>query len=161
MNCAAAGLVGGTTRLTIELFGSLAWTGMGHGTDTAIILGLCGYEPSTIDPDQIPAAIALIRQTERLAITPGIAVEFVIARDLMFNRTELLPRHSNAMRFVAHDASENIVATRIFYSIGGGFVVGETDDRPTVAPAGTPLPFRNAAELLQLCETKNLSIADV
>jgi L-serine dehydratase len=157
----AAGLVGETTRLTIELFGSLAWTGMGHGTDTAIVLGLCGYEPSTIDPDQVPAAIALIRQTERLAMTPQHSVEFVIARDLMFNRTELLPRHSNAMRFVAHDASENIVATRIFYSIGGGFVVAETDDRPTTAPVSTPLPFRNAAELLQLCETKNLSIAEV
>jgi L-serine dehydratase len=157
----ADGLLGGTIRLTIELFGSLAWTGMGHGTDTAVILGLCGYEPSTIDPDQIPTAIALIRQTERLAITPRHAVEFIIARDLTFNRTELLPRHSNAMRFVAHDASENILATRIFYSIGGGFVVGETDDRPTAAPVSTALPFRNAAELLQLCETKNLSIAEI
>jgi L-serine dehydratase len=157
----ADGLVGENSRLTIELFGSLAWTGMGHGTDTAIILGLCGYEPSTIDPGQIPAAIALIRQTGRLAITPQHSVEFIIARDLIFNRTELLPRHSNAMRFVARDASENIIATRIFYSIGGGFVVGETDDRPTVVPVSTPLPFRNAAELLQLCETKNLSIAEI
>ena len=159
----ADGLAGETTRLTIELFGSLAWTGMGHGTDTAIILGLCGYEPSTIDPDQIPAAIALIRQTERLAITPRHSVEFVIARDLRFNRTELLPRHSNAMRFVAHDASENIVVRpRIFYSIGGGFVVGRrrTTDQQSCRRR-TPLPFRNAAELLQLCETKNLSIADV
>src|SRR6266849_10225236 len=62
------GLDKNTTRLTIELFGSLAWTGMGHGTDTAIILGLCGYEPSTIDPDRVPAAIALIQQTEQLSI---------------------------------------------------------------------------------------------
>jgi L-serine dehydratase len=157
----ADGLAGETSRLTIELFGSLAWTGMGHGTDAAIILGLCGYEPSTIDPDQIPAAIALIRQTERLAIAPRHSVEFVIARDLIFNRTELLPRHSNAMRFVAHDASEHIVASRIFYSIGGGFVVGETDDGPTPATVSTPLPFRNAAELLQLCESKNCSIAEI
>ena len=156
----ADGLAGETTRLTIELFGSLAWTGMGHGTDTAIVLGLCGYEPSTIDPDQIPAAIALIRQTERLEMTPRHSAGFVIARDLIFNRTELLPRHSNAMRFVAHDALGNIVATKIFYSIGGGFVVAETDG-PTTAPVSTPLPFRNAAELLQLCETKNLSIAEI
>jgi L-serine dehydratase len=157
----ADGLAGETTRLTIELFGSLAWTGMGHGTDTAIVLGLCGYEPSTIDPDQIPAAIALIRQTERLAMAPQHSVEFVIARDLMFNRTELMPRHSNAMRFVAHDASEHIVSTKIFYSIGGGFVVAETDDKPTAATESTPLPFRNAAELLQLCEAKSLSIAEI
>ena len=148
MNCAPDGLTSETTRLSIELFGSLAWTGMGHGTDTAIILGLSGYEAATIDPDQVPAAMALIRQTERLVIAHRHGIEFVIARDLIFNKTELLPRHSNGMRFVACDALENIVATKIFYSIGGGFVVAEAGDGPSATPVNTPLPFRNARGII-------------
>jgi L-serine dehydratase len=147
------------TRLTIELFGSLAWTGIGHGTDTAIILGLCGYEPAGIDPDQVPAAIAWIRQSGRLKIGAPDGIEFSAARDILFNRVELMPRHSNAMRFAAFDGAGDIIASKLFYSLGGGFVAAEGEDRHAASPQSDPLPFRNAAELLELCENKNLSIA--
>jgi L-serine dehydratase len=150
-----------TTRLTIELFGSLAWTGMGHGTDTAIILGLCGYKPGTVDPDDVPAAIARIQQTARLLIGHQHPIEFVATRDLLFNRKELLPQHSNAMRFMAYDSAGNIIASKIFYSLGGGFVASEEDHGKAVAPVTVPLPFRNAAELLSLCAANHMTIAEL
>jgi L-serine dehydratase len=156
----ADGLAARTTRLTVELFGSLAWTGMGHAIDTAIILGLCGYEPSTVDPDRVPAAIALIHQAERISIDRE-PIEFIVTRDLRFNRKELLPQHSNGMRFVGHDSGANIIARKIYYSVGGGFVVTETERPQTVSSGSDPLPFRSAAELLALCEAKHLSIAEL
>ena len=148
-------------RLTIELFGSLAWTGMGHGTDTAIILGLCGYEPSTIDPDHVPVAIALIEQDQCLFVDHRHSIEFIAARDVLFNRVELLPQHSNAMRFVAYDFGENVIAERIFYSLGGGFIAAEAETTQNVSSTDDPLPFRSGAQLLSFCEAKNLSIAEV
>jgi L-serine dehydratase len=155
------GLIGKSVRLTVELFGSLAWTGYGHGTDTAILLGLCGYEPTTVDPDQVPAIIAWIHQTEQISLARGHPIEFIVTRDLQLNHRELLPRHSNAMRFVAHDSADNMLASGIFYSVGGGFVVAEGDDAQTVSPPQSPLPFRNAVELLKHCETAGISIAEV
>jgi len=157
----ANGLSQTTARLTVELFGSLAWTGIGHGTDTAIILGLCGYAPSSVDPDEVPAVIARMRQTEQLAIEPHHSIGFVVARDLSFNRGELLPRHSNAMRFVALDSAGNIVASRTFYSLGGGFVTSDADDQPAPSSGSQPLPFHSAAELLSLCAARRIPIAEV
>jgi L-serine dehydratase len=155
------GLSAKSTRLTIELFGSLAWTGMGHGTDTAVILGLCGYVPSTIEPDRVPGIIARIQQTEQISINREPPIEFIVTRDLRFNRRELLPQHSNAMRFVAHDGDGNIIASKTYYSVGGGFVVGETDDPQTVSTGSDALPFSSAAELLRLCEARQISIAEL
>lgn len=157
----ADGLSQKTARLSIELFGSLAWTGKGHGTDTAIMLGLCGYEPATIDPDQVPAALGLIELIERVFVEPEHAIEFIVARDLVFNRAELLPGHSNAMRFIAYDGAANKIAQKVYYSIGGGFVTADTDSERPPPAIKDPLPFRSAGELLQLCITKNLSIAEV
>jgi L-serine dehydratase len=150
-----------TSRLTIELFGSLAWTGKGHGTDTALMLGLCGHEPSTIDPDHVPAALAQIQQTERLLIDRQYPIQFIAARDILFNRAELLQRHSNAMRFVAYDSTGNAIASRVFYSLGGGFVAAEADNQSPVSSETEPLPFHNAAELLSLCEAQHMSIAEL
>jgi L-serine dehydratase len=154
------GLAAKTARLTVELFGSLAWTGIGHGTDTAIILGLCGHQPSTIDPDLVPAIIAQVRQSERISIDRE-PIEFIMTRDLRLNRAELLPYHSNAMRFVGHDGGGDIVASKIYYSVGGGFVVGENDGPQTASSASDPLPFGSAAELLGLCEAHHISIAEL
>ena len=126
---------------------------MGHGTDTAITLGLCGYRPSTVDPDQIPSVIATVRETQRIALGT-LTPEFVFARDLIFNRTDLLPKHSNGMRFTAYDATHITIASEIFYSIGGGFVISESEAREAVPETADPLPFACATDMLALCDAK-------
>jgi L-serine dehydratase len=144
-------------RLTVELFGSLAWTGWAHGTETAIALGLCGYDPATVDPDRAAGFVAEFPNAPVVKIGAAHSVDFILTRDLIFNRTELLPLHSNGMRFVAHEASHSAVLTQIYYSVGGGFLV--TDGEPaTKAPTRAPLPFASAAEILSLCETHGISI---
>jgi L-serine dehydratase len=121
----------------------------------------CVVTPPPIDPDRVTAAIARIQQNEQISINREPPIEFIVSRDLRFNRRELLPLHSNAMRFVAYDGDGNIIAGKTYYSIGGGFVVGETDDPHTVPSGSDPLPFRSAAELLSLCEARQMSIAEL
>ncbi|QRG08414.1 L-serine ammonia-lyase [Xanthobacter dioxanivorans] len=143
-------------RVRVELFGSLAWTGPGHGTDSAICLGLLGAEPSRVDPDTVPGLVAGLRARRRLAC--GAA--FDPAVDLMFNFETLLPVHSNGMRFRALAGDGTLLLERDFYSVGGGFVVAAEQPEET-APPPVPDPFTTAAELLAICADRRLSIADV
>ncbi len=158
-------------QVTVELFGSLSATGVGHGTDRAVLLGLAGHEPDHIDPDQIVTAIAQIRQSGTLALLGEHAVPFVEKDHLLFRRKSL-PLHPNGMAFHAQDAQGNDIAMREYYSVGGGFVVDAAGQRvlntPTSASAdtaghgqGLPHPFRTGAELLAQCRATGLSVAQL
>ncbi|MFO1354594.1 MAG: L-serine ammonia-lyase [Gammaproteobacteria bacterium] len=156
------GDLGRTARVHAEAFGSLALTGIGHGTDTAILMGLEGNHPDQVDPDIIPAAVARIRGEKRLRLLGRHEIGFDDGRDLVLNRNETLPFHSNGMRFTAFDAAGAVITAREYYSVGGGFVVSEDEapqDRIVADATGLPHPFHSGAELLQRCAGQGLSIA--
>ena len=120
----AAGLLAATAAVKIELFGSLGFTGKGHGSDVAVILGLEGEDPETVDVDAVPARVAAVAQSGELRLLGRHTVELLPASAILFRRRETLPLHSNGMRFTARAADGAVVAEKIFYSVGGGFVVG-------------------------------------
>ncbi|HEX5975458.1 MAG TPA: serine dehydratase beta chain, partial [Rubrobacteraceae bacterium] len=119
------GTLGITARVKADLYGSLAMTGKGHGTDKAVLIGLEGESPELVDPDHIPKRVEEIRSTGRIRVLGRRELPFEEKADLVFNRKELLPLHSNGMRFTAFDAEGQPVEERVYYSIGGGFVVNE------------------------------------
>jgi L-serine dehydratase len=152
-------------RVQVELFGSLALTGIGHGTDRAILLGLAGNEPASIDPAAIESTVAEVRSTQSIALAASHPIRFDEARDLLFNRTTMFPpgahlQHPNGVRFKAFDASGAVLDERTFFSIGGGFIVD--DDAPAQVPGESdvqlPYPFHSAAELLQVAHAHSLSV---
>jgi len=150
----------GPAEIVCELFGSLAMTGKGHATDTAILLGLEGHTPEGVDPDAIPALLAQIRDLGALRLAGQATLPFREAEHLLFRRGERLAFHPNGMRFTARfDDRESI--ERRYYSIGGGAVVeGEPDPRADnrVPPAH---PFTSARALLDRCRREGLSIAQI
>jgi L-serine dehydratase len=157
-----------TERVKAELYGSLGATGKGHGSDTAVLLGLAGNEPDTVDVDHIPDMLARIRQSQRLVLLGERAIVFDEKTDLVFHRRESLPFHANGMRLTAWNASGTVLATRCYYSVGGGFIVSEEvaadgSRQKQIAPDSTvlPLPFHSAADLLALTERHACSIAAV
>lgn len=151
-------------RVRVELHGSLALTGRGHGTDKAVLLGLEGELPNRIDPDTIPATLERIRGEQRLRLGGEHEIEFVEKRDLVFNKRQKLPYHTNGMRFSALAADGSLIATRDYYSVGGGFVVNQdeaAEDRIVADTTALPYPFRSGDELLQLCDRHGLTIAQL
>ena len=158
----AGGKLAHTQRLTVELYGSLALTGLGHGSDKAVTLGLLRHTPHTVDPDAIETLLAAIRDRAVLTID-GREVVFDPRTDLCFRGDVRLPYHSNGMRFQALAADGGIVDEGIYYSVGGGRVVSEVDvGQNTPAPASaSPYPFHSAAELLDQCRRQGLSIAEL
>ena len=155
-------------RVSVELYGSLGATGKGHGSDKAILLGLAGHEPDTVDVDAITGMVETIRSSQKLALLGEREIAFDERADLAFNRKDTLPLHSNGMRFVAADAAGAELATGTFYSVGGGFVVsdeaqpaGGTERRIVPDLTQLPFPFRTGDELLGLCEREKTSIADI
>jgi L-serine dehydratase len=153
-----------TARIRAEAFGSLALTGKGHGTDKALLLGLEGAEPNTVDPDGIPARLERIRAEATIHLPGGRTIAFREKDDLVFNRREKLPYHSNGMRFTAYAADGHELWTRDYYSVGGGFVVNrDAAAEDKIVPDTTPLPhpFTTGDELLVRCKESGLSIAEV
>lgn len=157
---AAAALDRGVpASVSCELFGSLALTGRGHATDVAVMLGLMGHEPESIDPDAVAARIATIRAEGQLMLGGRVRLAFVEGRHLVFHRDRSLPVHPNAMRFVAHYADSDPYEA-FWYSIGGGSVV---EGGCELSPPNLllPFPFSSGAELLALGRAENMSIADI
>lgn len=151
-----------TARLTTEVFGSLAFTGKGHGTDHAILLGLEGNAPDTIDPDLIRPRANDIIEEQHINLNHTHVVPFHFVSDFIFNYKDLLPAHTNGMRFTAYDAKQSMIASGIYYSIGGGFILSEAEAlRPHEEAADVPYPFGNAKTLLALCEQHQLTIAQL
>lgn len=157
-----AGRLQDVMRLRAEVFGSLALTGRGHGTDKAVLLGLEGHRPNLIDPDIIPAVLERIRTSKRISLMGQHEISFEEKRDLPMNKRQKLPYHTNGMRFTAYDADEGVIATRDYYSVGGGFVVNQddaADDRIVADETPLPYPFLSGDELLAQCARSGLSIA--
>jgi L-serine dehydratase len=158
------GVLDGVARVRAELYGSLAMTGRGHGTDKAVLLGFTGEHPDTVDPDRIPGTLGHIRQSGRLSLLGKHEIEFDEKRDLVFNKRQKLPFHTNGMRFSAYDADGNELATRDYYSVGGGFVVNTdeaAEDRIVADTTEQPYPFSTGEQLLAQCEKHGLSIAQL
>ncbi len=158
------GLIKRVVRVRAEVFGSLALTGRGHGTDKALMLGLEGHEPNRIDPDIVPATLERIRGEKALMLGGSHRIDFDDKRDLAMNKRQKLPFHTNGMRYTAFDANDEVLATRDYYSVGGGFVVNQDEaaaDR--IVPDTTPLPygFKSGDELLQKARDSGLSIAQM
>jgi L-serine dehydratase len=156
-----AGRLGAVSQVIIELFGSLAATARGHGSDRAVLLGLSGQDPEEIDPAAVEPLLAAIRREGRLRLLGNLEVPFEERSHL---RLELrpLPFHPNAVRFTALDRDGARLDQRTFYSVGGGFVVEEDAATALVAPApdrAVPHPFRSGAEMLALCRAHGISIS--
>ena len=113
--------LGRTSRVRCELYGSLGATGKGHGSDKAVLLGLLGYEPDTVDVGAIPVMLKVLRESKNLALPGGSAIRFDEKTDLIFDRRESLSFHANGMRFSAFDDESNELQRRTYYSVGGGF----------------------------------------
>lgn len=146
-------------RVLTELYGSLALTGKGHGTDRAILLGLLGEEPHKVDPGTIDNSLRVIRETESLNLLGRRRIPFTEATDLLFRTTETMPGHSNTVRFTAFDTEGTVVDTQIYYSVGGGFIHREGDPENIGGDrASVPYPFRSAEELLRMADEAGLSI---
>ncbi len=155
------GLLDATTRVAAELFGSLGATGKGHGSDKAVILGLLGESPVDVDVDSVDARLEEIRSRGRIRILGRHEVEFG-AKDLLFHKRKSLPGHPNGMRFSVADANGELLRSRVFYSVGGGFVVDEEAagaDRIVEDRTPLPFPFTSGAELLAQCAETGNSIS--
>jgi len=151
-----------TARVRAEVFGSLALTGRGHGTDKALLMGLEGHWPNAIDPDIIPATLARIRGEKKIRLLGRHEIAFDEKHDLILNKRQKLPFHTNGMRFTAYDAAGAEVATRDYYSVGGGFVVNQdeaAEDRIVADTTELRHPFASGAALLQQSERSGLSIS--
>ncbi len=151
-------------RVRIELFGSLGATGKGHGTDKALMLGLMGESPESVDVASVPDRINEIEACHKIRLLADCLLEFEPDRDLLFHRNQQLDFHANGMLFEALNGSGEPLLSRRFYSVGGGFVVQE-DERgePILVEDQTPLkyPFRSGEELLAQCEEHGLSISQL
>src|SRR5688572_19081021 len=153
-----------TARVRAEVFGSLALTGRGHGTDKAVLMGLEGHWPNQIDPDIIPPALERIRGDKRVRLHGEHEIDFDEKRDLIMNKRQKLPFHTNGMRFTAFDATGAEIATRDYYSVGGGFVVNQdeaAEDRIVADTTELAHPFHSGAELLQQAQSKDITIAQL
>ena len=155
--------------IKVSLHGSLAHTGIGHGTGRAIILGLMGERPDSVDPDHMDAIIDEVERSGRITPPGHPAYRFQPKTDLIFDKKVPLPGHANGMSFSAFDKDERLLVKRIYYSVGGGFVVTDTEleqmkaDRKKPAPAGerVPFPFASAKQMLEMSERSGLSIAQM
>ncbi|WP_187971413.1 L-serine ammonia-lyase [Aquibium microcysteis] len=154
-------------RITVSLHGSLAFTGIGHGTDRAVVLGLAGLTPTTVDPDGVEAVLAAVAAQRQVHPQGHPPYRFDPAVDLVMDRKTPLPGHANGMAFNALDADGRMLLRRIYFSIGGGFVVSDEElqrmqsrSEPEAGPA-VPYPFRNAAEMLEMAAQSGLSIAEM
>ena len=162
------GKLAATARICAQLYGSLGATGKGHGTDKAVLLGLMGHEPDTVDIEHIGAQLKGIRESKAIALLGMQRVAFTERTDLIFYRRETLPFHANGMRFTAFDADGAEVLARVYYSVGGGFVVSDEiahdgSKQKVVAPDTTVLahPFHSGADLLVLAKQHRCSIAEL
>ena len=156
------GLLDQVTGVEVELFGSLGATGQGHGSVKAVVLGLAGELPETVDPAAAEPLVASVRESGRLRLLGRREIEFDIGEDVILHRRKRLPFHSNAMRFAALAPGEAELSVRYYYSVGGGFVLGEDEaGNPQIVPDATPVPypFTTGMELLEHTHRTGLPIS--
>jgi L-serine dehydratase len=156
------GLLPRVASVHVVLYGSLGLTGKGHGSDKAVLLGLAGETPAGVDVDAIPARLAAISDTGTVRLLGEHEIRFDPAKDLEFERKRSLPFHPNGMSLTAADAAGADLAARVYYSVGGGFVLDETAvgaDRIKPDDRELPHPFRTGGELLELTERTGLPVS--
>ncbi|MDN4501327.1 L-serine ammonia-lyase [Alteromonadaceae bacterium BrNp21-10] len=154
-----------TTSITTQLFGSLGQTGIGHGTGKAVILGLCGYEPETIDINIISPLLADIEKQQQITIAGNHHIQFPRKNAIVFHRRKQLPLHANGLTFTARH-KDKIIFEQSYYSIGGGFVIREQDfatqkQQAEIQVGDIPYPFSTAGELLALCKEQGVRISSL
>ena len=166
----ASGVLEKVASLRVDLYGSLAATGHGHGTMTAILLGLEGFHPELILPEEVEERLATIAETGTLQLAgsgPGNGVPLPYgAKDMVLRPLTILPRHTNGMTFAVSGADGGILHSATFFSVGGGFIVRDGEEDAALkeldeSKKELPLPFRTAAELLGRCQSKGLSIGEI
>ncbi|OIN93433.1 MAG: L-serine ammonia-lyase [Comamonadaceae bacterium CG1_02_60_18] len=152
-----------TAHITCELYGSLGATGKGHGSDVAVLLGLMGHAPDSVDVDAIPALVAQVRTSDKLALLGSHPVPFREKDDLLMYRREALAEHPNGMKFSAFDAHGTLLKQAKYLSVGGGFVVtaGANHEALLTEYQKVPYPFTSGAELLSICEQQKQSISQI
>ncbi|MDX3926989.1 MAG: L-serine ammonia-lyase [Shinella sp.] len=153
--------------IRMSLHGSLAYTGVGHGSDRAVVLGLMGERPDRVDPDRMDAIIAEVERTGRITPPGHPSYEFQPKTDLVFDKKTPLPGHANGMTFSAFDRDGRLLLKRIYYSVGGGFVVTDTELEAMRSAKGrsadrkVPFPFATARQMLEMAERSGLTIAQM
>jgi L-serine dehydratase len=159
-----AGLLGRTEAVKAELYGSLGATGKGHGSDKAVLLGLQGEAPDLVDIETVAGKLATIRQDRRIKLLGEKEIAFIETEHLLLYKRHSLPFHPNGMRFTAYDAGGIELVSKVYYSVGGGFVVNEAAAGADRIVADTTVlrhPFKSAAEMLRLCKENELSISQL
>lgn len=149
-------------RIEATIFGSLAWTGKGHATDKAIVLGLSGKTPDRIDPDEASRLFDLISNSHSIELPDGRRIAFELGRDIVFDRKRQFDRHPNAMQFQALNTNGDVIASEVWFSIGGGFIEklgNENQNGDLEYPHG--FDFRSSQHLLELCRRYSCTIADI
>ena len=149
------------SRIQVTLHGSLAWTGKGHGTDSAILLGLSGLLPETIDPDAVSALLSDIHAKCEIAVPGTAGIPFDPKVDLRFDYGSELPRHTNGMHFVASAADGSELLNENYYSLGGGFIARNDEPEPLAQEGEPPYPFSTSQALLSVAAAENLTIAEL
>ncbi len=157
------GLSFNVTGLRASLHGSLAFTGVGHATDRAVILGLAGFTPDGYDAERAEATLAQIHRTSEIEAEGLGRLRFQPKSDLIFDYGPPLPGHANGLRLMATDAQGDVIAQEVYYSIGGGFVVTEAElgAAPAKSAAVVPYPFESAAQMLEMARSSGKSIAQM
>lgn len=151
-----------TSRAKVELFGSLGATGIGHHSDTAVILGLAGHDPATIVPEEVDEIIGGVEQSGTLELAGTKSIGFDRSNDVILNLSESLPGHPNGMKSTVFDVDGNELASEVSYSVGGGFVVTEDElDKPLTNDLKLKHDYGTATELLAMCEEQGKSIAEL
>ena len=152
-------------KIEVDLYGSLALTGKGHATDIAIILGLSGFLPEMVDPNEVPKIVACTLESQSIFFQQQQYIQFNPLQNIVFHRTKQLPFHPNAMRLKIA-VKDNLVFEQIFYSTGGGFIVEHSEavekgSTSNIHPKTIPYYFESARALLKLCDDQNMSIAEL
>lgn len=158
------GVINDVVRIEAHLYGSLALTGEGHGTFLAVINGLCGQHPKTIDPDTIYLRVDIIKENKRLKLANFKEIDFNYDTDLVIHKDKFLPEHANGMEFFAFDKDNNLLLSKTYFSIGGGFIVDKenfANQINTQQEVAIPYPFTTAKELFGHCEANNMTVAQL
>lgn len=163
-------LLANLARLQVLLYGSLAYTGHGHGTDKAVLLGLCGETPAEVDLETIPSRLEEIATHKTLKLLGEFPIKFNPETDLVFDKQTPSPGHPNGMRFIAYNAQDAEILNEVYFSIGGGFIMNEAHYADMVyrkthkIPVGEvpePHPYRSARQLLDMAEAAKKTIAEL
>jgi L-serine dehydratase len=154
-------LLAQTARVECRLYGSLGLTGKGHGSDKAILLGLSGETPESVDPDAIPALLERMLASGSIPLGGRHSIAFAEKTDLLFIRNKRLDFHPNGLRFAAFDLGGALLRETVYFSIGGGFIIEESKTGKAAVSVDVPHPFSNGAELLERCHEKRISISQL